>query len=566
MRMSRLFMPTMREIPTEAEIISHQLMMRAALINKNAAGVYQMLPLGYRTFRKIEAIIRQEMEAEGAQELFMSALNPAELYMDSGRWAVFGPEMWKLKDRNGRDFGLGPTHEEAFTVTFRQGMRSYRDMPATLYQIQTKFRDERRPRFGVMRSREFIMKDAYSFDRDETGLDASYQAMARAYRKIFARCGLNFLVVDADSGAMGGSGSQEFMVTSDIGEAVIARCVACGYAANDEKAVCLPPAATEKGEALPLEKVATPDARTIEELVAFFNTDATHFAKTMLYRIDESIVAVLVRGDREINETKLSNLFGGAEVQLADAETVFAATQAAVGFAGPIGLKANRVIADYEVQAMHNFVIGANDTGYHYKNAVFGRDFTPDTICDIRNIATGDACPVCGKPIDLLHGIEVGHIFKLGDKYTRALDVTYLDESGKQCHPVMGSYGIGLNRTMAAVIEQNNDADGIIWPMSVAPYHVVVVPARNDSMEVAEDIYQSLLGAQIEALLDDRDERAGVKFKDCDLIGIPLRITVGKKAADGIVELKSRDGKLNEEIAISELLAHVQALIAAQMR
>lgn len=546
MRVSQMFIPTLREVPAEAEIASHQLMLRAGLMRKLASGIYSFLPLGYRTFRKVEQIVREEMDRAGAQELIMSALLPAEVYQESGRWEVFGPEMFRLKDRNGRDFCLGPTHEEVFTETVKHETRSYRSLPMTLYQIQTKYRDERRPRFGVMRSREFVMKDAYSFDRDEAGLDVSYKKMYEAYCKAFDRCGLDYIVVDADSGAMGGSGSQEFMVKSDIGEAEIAFCEVCKYAANVEKAVCVPEESCDASctscTQLPMEKVATPDVRTIEELMKFFECSPKEFAKTLIYKADDKVVAVMIRGDRELNETKLQNHLACLELDMADAETVKRVTHADVGFAGPIGLDIE-LIVDPEVAGMKNFVVGANETGYHLKNVNINRDFKATAIKDMRNITEGDKCPKCGAPVKVVHGIEVGHIFKLGTKYSKALNCIYLDESGKEQVMVMGCYGIGINRTMAAVIEQNYDENGIIWPISVAPYHVIVVPVNPTEpvqAEMAEKIYLELQAAGVEVMIDDRNERPGVKFKDADLIGIPIRITVGKKAAEGIVEYKAR--------------------------
>jgi len=547
MRVSNMFFQTLREVPAEAEIASHQLMLRAGLMRKLASGIYSFLPLGYRVFRKVEQIVREEMDRAGAQELIMSALLPAESYQASGRWEVFGAEMFRLKDRGGRDFCLGPTHEEIFTETVKSVTKSYRSLPLTLYQIQTKYRDERRPRFGVMRSREFVMKDAYSFDRDEAGLDISYKNMYDAYCRIFDRLGLDYIIVDADTGAMGGSGSQEFTVKSSIGESVIAYCEACGYAANDEKAECIVQkgCGEEKCEELNLEKVATPDARTIDELMNFFGCSAKEFAKTLIYKADDKVVAAMVRGDRELNETKLQNILGCIELEMADSETVEKVTGAAVGFAGPIGLKID-VIVDSEVAEMKNFVVGANETGYHYKNVNINRDFKATIVKDIRTIKEGDPCPKCGAPVKVEFGIEVGHIFKLGTKYSKALNCVYLDENGKENPMIMGCYGIGINRSMAAVIEQNNDENGIIWPIAIAPYHVIVIPVNTtDSvqMELAEKIYSELMAKGVEVMLDDRDERPGVKFKDADLIGIPIRITVGKKANEGIVEYKRRKEK-----------------------
>ncbi len=564
MKVSNMLLSTLREMPAEAETTSHQLMLRAGLIRKLAAGVYSFLPLGLRVLNKVENIIREEMDAEGAQEVLMSALLPAEAYQDSGRWEVFGSDMFRLKDRNNRDFCLGPTHEEIFTDTVKACVKSYRQLPLTLYQIQTKYRDERRPRFGVMRSREFIMKDAYSFDMSKEGLDVSYQKMYNAYCKAFDRMNLDYIVVDADSGAMGGSGSQEFMVKSDTGEDTIAYCPACSYAANVEKAECIPEV-LPKEEPKAMSKIHTPNVGTIEELVSFLNTDSKHFAKTILYQAGEKVVAVMVRGDREINEVKLINHLGINEqdLELASADTVVSVTGAAVGFAGPIGLSVP-VIVDKEVMEMTNFVVGANETDYHYEN-VNTADFTPEAVIDVRTITEGDVCPKCGKPIATTQGVEVGHIFKLGTKYTDALDCTYLDENGKSQSMIMGCYGIGVSRTIAAVIEQFSDENGIVWPVSVAPYQVLIVPVsmREESqVKLAEDIYNELKAQGIEVLLDDRSERVGVKFKDADLIGIPVRITVGKKAEDNIVEYKLRSEteatEYSSEDAIKNAVSYIK--------
>lgn len=553
MRMKNLLVPTLREVPAEAEITSHKLMLRAAYIRKLAAGIYSYLPLGLKTLRKVEQIVREEMDRAGAQELLMAALLPAEAYQASGRWEVFGPSMFRLKDRGDRDFCLGPTHEELFTQTVIDEVRSYKEYPMTLYQIQTKYRDEGRPRFGVMRSREFIMKDAYSFDLDEAGLDISYKKMYEAYCRIFDRLGLDYTIVDADSGAMGGSGSQEFMVKSPVGEDGIAYCDACGYAANYEKAACIPQDKVyPKGE-LQVEKIETPDVHTIEELVGFMGCEPYLFAKTIIYKADDKYIAAMVRGDREINEVKLKNLVGCTDdLELAPPAIVRDITNAQVGFAGPIGLSIP-VYADLEVEAMRNFVVGANETNYHLKNVNIHRDFEPTVVADIRVITDGDICPKCGQPIKTAQGIEVGHIFKLGTKYSDALGLAYTDESGSAKTVVMGCYGIGVTRCLAAAIEQGNDENGIILPVSIAPFEAVVIPVNakdEEQMALAEKIYEDLKVAGIDALLDDREERAGVKFKDADLIGIPLRIVAGKKSSSGIVEYKLRkDGELKEFIA-----------------
>lgn len=559
MKVSNLFLPTLREVPAEAEIPSQQLMLRAGMMRKLASGIYNYLPLGLRTLKKIEDIIREEMDNQGAQEIIVSGLVPAELYQESGRWEVFGPEMFKLKDRNDRDFCLGPTHEEIFTDIIRNDAKSYKQFPINLYQIQTKYRDERRPRFGVMRGRTFTMKDAYSFDLDQKGLDVSFNKMHDAYCTIFERCGLDFSAVEADAGAMGGSGSNEFMVKSDIGEAEVVFCNGCGYAANVEKAACIPEKA-EAEELKDMEKVATPEARTIEELVGFFNTSPEKFVKTLIYKVDGKIVAAMVRGDRELNETKLTNLFKAISVEMADAETVEKATHARVGFAGPIGISVDSLVVDEEVQYMNNFIVGANDTGYHYINVNYGRDFKADIVTDLRNIEAGDKCPRCGGSVTLARGIEVGHIFKLGTKYSEALHATYVDENGNEKPLIMGSYGIGVDRTMAAVIEQHHDDNGIIWPLSVAPYHVIVVPvvaSNEEQIKVAKEIYNKLMDMGVEVLLDDRDERAGVKFKDADLIGIPIRITIGRKVKDGIIEYKLRSSDTSEDIKVDEVYGRV---------
>ncbi|MGI1691975.1 proline--tRNA ligase [Thermoanaerobacter uzonensis] len=570
MRLSQLLVPTLREIPAEAEIPSHILMLKAALMRKLASGVYIYLPLGQRILRKVEQIVREEMDRAGSQEVLMAALIPAELLKESGRWDVFGPEMFKLKDRNERDFCLGPTHEEVFTDLIRNEVKSYRQLPLILYQIQTKFRDERRPRFGVMRSREFIMKDAYSFDVDWEGLDKSFNKMYEAYCRIFDRCGLKYLVVEADSGAMGGKDSKEFMVISSIGEAAIAYCDNCGYAANEEKAECLINQEIVE-EMLPKEKVYTPNIRTIEELVNFLGITPDKFVKTLIYKAKDNVIAALIRGDRDLNETKLLNILGirEEELELADASIVEKVTGAKVGFAGPIGLKGEvLIIVDNEIPQMRNFILGANETDYHIKNVNYGRDFKADVVADIKNVIEGDKCPRCGSPLKIDRGIEVGHIFKLGTKYSDALGAKYVDEDGNEKPIIMGCYGIGINRTVAAIIEQHHDEKGIIWPMSVAPYHVIIVPVNvsNEAQNrVAEDIYVVLQKEGIEVLIDDRDLRAGVKFNDADLLGIPIRITVGKKVDDGIVEIKLREKEEAEEVKISDVVEKVKNIIKEKM-
>ncbi len=565
MKMSKLLMPTLREVPSEAEITSHRLMLRAGMIRELAAGIYSYLPLGLRSLQKIEQIVREEMNRADAQELLMAALLPAEAYQASGRWDVFGPSMFKLKDRNNRDFCLGPTHEELFTQTVIDNVKSYKEYPMTLYQIQTKYRDEGRPRFGVMRGREFIMKDAYSFDTSTEGLDKSYKAMYDAYCRIFTRLGLDFTIVDADSGAMGGSGSQEFMVKSPVGEDGIAYCDDCGYAANYEKCECIVNEKPQIEGDFDMEKVHTPNAHTIDELVSFLGMEAYNFAKTIIYKADDKYVAAMVRGDREINEVKLKNLVGCTDdLELAEPFKVREITNAEVGFAGPVVLDIPLYV-DREVALMKNFVVGANETDMHYKNVNVGKDFEAPVVADIRVVEEGDVCPKCGKPIKTAQGIEVGHIFKLGTKYSDALGLKYLDENGKSQTVIMGCYGIGVTRCIAAVIEQNYDENGIIWPVSCAPFEAIVVPANHKNEEQvceAEKIYNSLKDAGIDVLLDDRNERAGVKFKDADLIGIPVRIVVGKKVSEGVVEYKERRNgesvEKNIETAVNDVIEFVK--------
>lgn len=559
MRMSNMLIGTLREVPAETEITSHKLMLRAGMMRKMASGVYNFLPLGLKVIKNIENIVREEMDNAGAQEFLASALLPSELWKESGRWDVFGPEMFKLKDRNLREFCLGPTHEEVFTDIARNEIKSYKQLPLNLYQIQTKYRDEIRPRFGVMRSREFIMKDAYSFDKDYEGLDNSYQKMYEAYKKIFKRCGLDTKCVEADSGAMGGSGSAEFMVQSEVGEDEVVFCTKCEYAANIEKAE----SRIEKLDSTimkKLEKVATPEARTIEDLVKFFNTDAKSFAKTLIYKVDDKSIAVMVRGDREVNEVKLINALGGVkDIEMADPDTVRKVTEAEVGFAGPIGIKVDKLFVDEEITYLSNIIVGANHTGYHYVNVNYERDFK-GVVGHFRKVVQGDCCIKCGGNLTVARGIEVGHIFKLGTKYSETMGANFKDENGGEKPLVMGCYGIGINRTMATVIEQNNDDNGIVWPLSIAPYKVTILPVfvkDEQIMEVAEDLYVKLKKLGIDVLLDDRDERVGVKFKDADLIGIPMRITVGKKIMEEKVEFKLRDESEIEIIAIDEIVNRV---------
>jgi len=559
MKMSNMLISTLREVPAEAEIDSHKLMLRAGMIRKMASGIYNYMPLGLKVLKNIEEIIREEMNNAGAQEFLASAVIPAELWQESGRWEAYGAEMFRLKDRNDRDFCLGPTHEEVFTDIARNEIKSYKQLPLNLYQIQTKYRDERRPRFGVMRSREFVMKDAYSFDKDQEGLDISYNRMRDAYIKIFDRCGIVAKPVDADSGAIGGSGSAEFMVKSEVGEDDVVFCTNCDYAANMEKAPSTPEKA-EKEEFKELNKIETPNVRTIEDLIKFFNTTEKEFAKTLIYNADGKIVAVMVRGDREVNEVKVSNALGGViNLNMASTEDVLKATNAQVGFAGPINIKVDTLLVDEEVANMYNFIVGANETGYHYENVNYGRDFE-GVVGDYRNVTEGENCPDCGGKITISRGTEVGHIFKLGTKYSEAMNAKFIDEKGKEVPFVMGCYGIGVTRTMASIIEQNHDDNGIIWPLAVAPYHVNVIPVNTKDemqMKVANDIYEELKAIGIDVIFDDRKERAGVKFKDSDLMGIPMRITVGKKVTEGEVEFKLRTSDV-DNIKIEDVLSRVK--------
>lgn len=561
MKMSNMLISTLREVPAEAEIESHKLMLRAGLMRKMAAGIYNYMPLGLKALRNIERVVKEEMDNAGAQEFLASAMLPAELWQESGRWDAYGAEMFRLNDRTGRDFCLGPTHEEVFTDLARSEIKSYKQLPITLYQIQTKYRDERRPRFGVMRSREFIMKDAYSFDKDEQGLDLNYNKMQKAYVEIFNRCGLDAKCVEADSGAIGGANSAEFMVKSEVGEDDVVFCTTCDYAANIEKA----PSTVEKAEVEELMEAVKVEttAKSVEEMTEFFSTTAKKIAKTVLFNADGKMVAVVIRGDREVNETKVSNVLGGViNLNMADSKEVFDATSAKLGFAGPIGIKVDTLLVDEEVTHMYNFIVGANETGYDIKNVNYKRDFE-GVVGDFRNIAEGEKCPACGGKITISRGTEVGHIFKLGTKYSEAMKANFIDENGQSKPFMMGCYGIGVTRTMASVIEQHHDENGIIWPLSIAPYQVDVIPVNikdEEQMRIAEEIYTNLKKLGVDAIMDDRNERAGVKFKDADLMGMPMRITVGKKISEGNVEFKSRNCAEIEDISISGVYNKVKEI------
>ena len=568
MKASNMFAPTLREVPADAEIISHKLMLRAGMIRKTASGVYTYLPLAWRSIRKIEEIVRQEMDAKGGQEVLMPAVQPAEIWQESGRWNVYGAELWRVKDRNGRDFCLGPTHGEMISMIFRNDVRSYKQLPQLWYQIQTKYRDERRPRFGLMRSREFIMKDLYSFDLDEAGLDKSYNLMYDAYNRVFTRCGLNFRPVEADSGAIGGKGSHEFMALADAGESAILYCDTCDWAATDEIAG-REPLPVEPEEMLPMEKVDTPNCGTVEDVAKFLSLPTNRIVKTMYYKADEQLVIVLVRGDRRINEIKLQSLLGCNELELADNASLSTGGQK-VGYLGPVGVDKIKIYADNEVPLMYNVVVGANDGERHLLNVNYQRgDFRIDQTADLRYLEEGEQCPHCQGHVKLARGIEVGQIFKLHTKYSDSLHVNYTAEDGHERPVVMGCYGIGIGRTLAAVIEQSHDDDGIIWPMPVAPYQAVIIPVNDRETELvntAENLYTELIAAGVEVVLDNRQERAGVKFKDADLIGYPVRITVGAKAlARGNVEVRLRQNGEMQEVAVAEVKSWLQDYIAAEI-
>lgn len=564
MKQSRYFLPTLRDLPADAEVKSHQLMLRAGLMRQLAAGVYTYLPFGYQTIKKVIDIVREEMDHAGAQELLMPALQPAELWHQTGRWDDYGPLMMKVTDRHGRLFALGPTHEEVITSLVRDEIKSYKKLPLVLYQIQNKFRDEYRPRSGLLRGREFIMKDAYSFDVTEEGLDRSYTAMYEAYIHIFKRCGLNFRAVEADPGSIGGKSNHEFMVLTEIGEDTILFCTSCNYAANIEKAEVVyisQPSAESPSE---LSKVTTPGIRTVAEQAKYLKLPVEKIIKCILFLVDQEPVLVLVRGDHEVNEAKVRSLLDADSIQMADEELIMKLFNTKPGFVGPIGINTVKIIADHAVKDMVNASTGANQTDYHYLNVNPERDFQVDLYGDLRTFKEGDRCPECGAKIEFARGIEVGHVFKLGTKYSRAIGAVYQDENGQQQEMLMGCYGIGISRTVAAIIEQNHDEDGIIWPKEVAPFFVHIVPINYEDdvqREVADAFYTEFKKAKIDVLLDDRKERAGVKFKDSDLIGIPLRITIGAKAREGMVEIKMRSSGESFEVKIEDVKEKILSLL-----
>lgn len=559
MRMSKFYMPTLRDTPSEAEISSHSLLLRAGMVRQLVSGVYTYLPLGYNVIKKIEKIVREEMDAAGSQELLMSAIQPRELWEATDRWANFGPEMIKVFDRHEREFCLGPTHEEVITATVKGEVNSYRQLPLNLYQIQTKYRDEKRPRFGVIRAREFIMKDAYSFDRDPEGMKNSYKEMWEAYDKIFTRLRLRYKIVEGDSGAMGGNESHEFMAMSEVGEGLVAYCDECNYAATDEKARVVYEVAESQEEMKELEKVHTPNATTIADLEEFFKVEKNKFGKALVYVVGDKPVLALIPGDRELNETKLCNALGiaGHELEIADDATIEYISGADKGFTGPIGLKGDvRILVDASISKMKNLIVGGNETDYHIKNANFARDFQGEIVEDLLQIEENDKCPECGSQIKMDRGIEVGNIFQLGTKYSEGLNLKYIDQDGKEKYIYMGSYGVGVSRTLAAIVEQYHDEHGIIWPLVVAPYQVMVTiinTKREEQKALGEKIYKELKEEGLEVLLDDRNESAGVKFNDRDLIGIPIRITVGKKAGENLVEYSLRQEKDRIEIPVEDL-------------
>ncbi|MEJ2726326.1 MAG: proline--tRNA ligase [Deltaproteobacteria bacterium] len=559
MRYSRYFIPTYKETPSEAEVISHQLMLRAGMIRKLTSGIYTYLPAGLKALRKVENIIREEMNRSGAVELLMPAVQPAELWQESKRWEAYGRELLRFKDRHNRDACLGPTHEEVITDLMRREIQSYRQMPINLYQIQTKFRDEIRPRFGVMRCREFIMKDAYSFDVDESGADRSYEIMYDTYSRIFRRFGLKFRPVEADTGSIGGSFSHEFMVLADTGEDEIVNCSKCSYAANLEKAEVKwdgDQSALHAEGMKGIEEVETPDVRTIDELTAFLSVPARQIIKTLIFSSDGNVVAALIRGDHEVNEVKLKNYLGAEQLELADPGLGEEVTGAPMGFAGPVGLRV-KIIADQAVQGMTNSVTGGNKVDLHLRNVNLERDFRADDFVDLRLITPGDSCPRCGAALRFSRGIEVGHVFKLGTKYSKAMGAVYLDEQGQEQPIFMGCYGIGVGRTVAAAIEQNHDENGIIFPISMAPFEVVILPLQMHEkkvVEASEAVYGALSERGVDVLLDDRDVRGGIKFKDADLLGTPVRITLGARGLkEGKAELKLRTASKSTFIPLQDV-------------
>ncbi|WP_226000615.1 proline--tRNA ligase [Paenibacillus sp. BJ-4] len=573
MRQSRLLLTTLREAPAEAEVISHQLLLRAGFIRQLAAGIYIYMPLGRRVLRKVEQIVREEMDRAGAGELLMPALQPTELWQESGRYNVYGPELMRIQDRHDREFALGPTHEEVITSLVRNEVNSYRKLPVTLYQIQTKFRDERRPRFGLLRCREFLMKDAYSFAADWEGLDQTYWAMFEAYHRIFTRCGLNFRPVEADAGAIGGEGgTHEFMALADIGEDTIAACNCCEYAANLEKAESQEYVSYSSSLSTdPMEKFHTPGLRTIDQLIEALHIEAKDIIKTLIYMADDQPMAIVVRGDHEVNEVKVQHILGSEKFEIASADIVSMVTGTPSGYIGPFGLKIP-VWVDYAVAQMSNGIAGANELDYHYRHVNPGRDIELRHVADLRNVTEGDRCPRCDEgELKLYRGIEIGHVFKIGTLYSEKLGANFLNASGAKQTMIMGCYGIGISRILSAIVEQNHDQNGIIWPSTLAPFQVHIIPVSvkdNLQMQIAEELYNQLQNQGVEVLLDDREERPGVKFKDSDLIGIPVRIVVGKDAEHGKIEWVERGASNKETIHVKETskrILDIQALASRKI-
>lgn len=553
MEQSKFLLSTLREVPSDAEAISHQLLLKAGYIRQLAAGIYTFLPLGKRVLKKVEEIVREEMDDSGALEILMPALQPADLWKKSGRYSAYGSELIRLQDRHQRDFVLGPTHEEVITTLMKNEVSSYKKLPLNLYQIQTKYRDERRPRFGLLRGREFIMKDAYSFDVDWEGLDQSYQKMYDAYHRIFARCGLTFRAVEADAGTIGGEGgTHEFMVLADSGEDTIVSCSSCQYAANLEKAITKTDHTKRSKECSikeqSVEKIYTPGTNTIDKLVNALDVKASSIIKTLIYVADGTPVAVLVRGDHEVNETKVKNYLDVEQLELADQKMAQQIANTKAGYVGPVGLSI-RLLIDHAISSMTEAITGANEYNYHLKNVIPGRDFSLENVNDFRNVKEHDNCPNCDGTLHLSRGIEVGHIFKLGTKYSEQLGATLFDPSGKAQNIVMGCYGIGISRLLSAIVEQYHDSNGLIWPKSVAPFQVHVIPVSTkdqNQLQIANELYSQLKERGIDVLLDDRHENPGVKFNDSDLIGLPLRVVVGRSINEGLVEIKERNGELQK--------------------
>jgi prolyl-tRNA synthetase len=571
MRLSQAFLPTLKEDPADAELVSHKLMVRAGLLRKHAAGIYSLLPLGWRVTRKVAQIVREEMDRAGGQEVLLPILMPAELWQETGRWEKYGKELFRQRDRHDRDYVLGPTHEEAVTDLVRNHVRSYRDLPQTLYQIGVKFRDEIRPRFGLMRAREFLMKDAYSFHTDEAQLQECYERMRAAYTAMFTRCGLTFVIVEADSGAIGGDVNHEFMVTAESGEAQVFTS-ACGYAASSESALFAPPAHAAEDEQ-PLEERETPEKRTVEDVAEFLGVTTDRLLKSLVFFAGEDPVLAVVPGDRELNEAKLARYLGGEPLRLATAGEIETLTGGPMGFTGPVGSTVAgklRTILDDSLEAGRNYIAGGNRRDLHLANVRIGRDISAKERADLSTAKPGDRCARCGDVMEVGRGIEVGHIFKLGCKYSESMGAKYLDAGGREQTIVMGCYGVGITRIVAAAIEQSSDANGIIWPMPIAPYHVHIVPVNakeSKTRETAEELYRVLLEAGVEVLYDDRDERPGAKFKDADLIGVPLRVTIGEKGlADGIVELRDRKRGDVERVPVGDAATAVRGRVEAALR